>query len=116
MPEYDYMHILLLIIPLKIQHHYNIPTITHNGSFKVEIQRGMCGLPKPGILVSTQLQQNSHNTTTTKRHIHILFQHDTRDISFTPVVNDFGIKYTKRANFDHLIKKSERNTQQPSTS
>ena len=32
-----------------------------------------------------------------------LFLHKTRDISFTLVVDDFGIKYTKQADVDHLV-------------
>ena len=33
-----------------------------------------------------------------------LFKHDTRDISFTLVVNDFGIKYNGKEHADHLIR------------
>ena len=32
------------------------------------------------------------------------FKHHTRDITFTLVVDNFGIKYTKQADVDHLIK------------
>ena len=32
-----------------------------------------------------------------------LFKHTTRDISFTLVVDDFGIKWTKKEDLNHLI-------------
>ena len=32
-----------------------------------------------------------------------LFKHETRDISFTLVVDDLGIKHTDKADVDHLI-------------
>ena len=32
-----------------------------------------------------------------------LFKHDTRDISFTLVVDNFGIEWTNEADLDHLI-------------
>ena len=33
-----------------------------------------------------------------------LWKHKTRDIQFVLVVDDFGIKYTKKDDLDHLIK------------
>ena len=33
-----------------------------------------------------------------------LFKHKTRDITFTLVVNDFGIKYVRNEDIQHLIK------------
>jgi hypothetical protein len=32
-----------------------------------------------------------------------LWQHTTRDIAFTLVVDDFGVKYTKHADAEHLM-------------
>ena len=40
-----------------------------------------------------------HESTFTKG----LFKHDSRDISFTLVVDDFGIKWTKEEDLHHLI-------------
>jgi hypothetical protein len=36
-------------------------------------------------------------------HFNSLFLHKTRDLSFTLVVDDFGIKYTNKDDVDHLI-------------
>ena len=36
-----------------------------------------------------------------------LFKHETRDISFTLVVDDLGIKYTDKADVNHLISNLE---------
>ena len=36
-----------------------------------------------------------------------LWSHDTRDITFTLVVDDFGVKYVGEENFDHLVQALE---------
>ena len=48
---------------------------------------------------STKLKTEGYSKTTTEG----LFKHATRDIAFTLVVDDFAIKYTNKADADHLI-------------
>jgi hypothetical protein len=54
----------------------------------------MYGLPQASILANELLQQrlaqDGYRPTT---HIHGLWAHDTRPITLSLVVNDFGIKY-----------------------
>ena len=104
MMEYEYMHIPLAIIPAKIQHHYNTDAIAYNGFVMFEIRWAMYSLPRYGILTNAQLQQQLaqygyHQT----QHMHGLYRHETRDISFNLVRDNFGIKYIDRANLNHLL-------------
>ena len=64
----------------------------------------MYGLPEVEILFNNRLQKHlrehgyvviSHNPG--------LFRHVTRPVSFTLVVDDFGIKYVNKCDWDHLL-------------
>ena len=62
------------------------------------------GLPQTGIIANKQLQFHlqTHGYYQVK-HTHGLFRHHTRTITFTLVVDDFGIKYTCEADLEHLL-------------
>jgi hypothetical protein len=64
----------------------------------------MYGLPQAGILANELLQRNlakdGYRPTT---HNHGLWTHDTRPISFSLVVDDFGVKYVGREHAEHLM-------------
>jgi hypothetical protein len=64
----------------------------------------MYGLPQVGILANELLQCNlakdGYRPTT---HTHGLWTHDTRPISFSLVVDDFGVKYVGREHAEHLM-------------
>jgi hypothetical protein len=62
------------------------------------------GLPQAGIVANELLQHNlakdDYRPTT---HTHGLWTHDTRPISFSLVVDDFGVKYVGREHAEHLM-------------
>jgi hypothetical protein len=64
----------------------------------------MYGLPQAGILANELLQRNlakdGYRPTT---HTHGLWTHDTYPISFSLVVDDFGVKYVGREHAEHLM-------------
>jgi hypothetical protein len=70
----------------------------------IEIQRGMYGLPQAGILTNRLLQpylaKDGYRPT---HHTHGRWTHDTRPISFSLVVDDFGVKYVGREHAEHLM-------------
>jgi hypothetical protein len=71
---------------------------------KVEIQKGMYGLPQAGILSNELLQRNLANDGyRPTQHTHGLWTHDTRPISFSLVVDDFRVKYVGREHAEHLM-------------
>jgi hypothetical protein len=70
----------------------------------VEISKGIYGLPQAGILAFNQLKTHlaTHDYAPCT-HTPGLWTHSTRDIMFSLVVDDFGIKYTNRDNAIHLL-------------
>ena len=78
--------------------------VTPNGYVYVEIQKGMYGLPQAGILAQQLLEQrlNAHGYSQS-RAVPGLWTHETRPISFTLVVDDFGVKYVGKEHALHLI-------------
>ena len=70
----------------------------------MEIIRGMYVLPQARVLAIKLLKECLRNHGYYEvPHIPGLFQHVTRQIWFTLVVDDFGIKYVGKENIDHLL-------------
>jgi hypothetical protein len=64
----------------------------------------MYGLPQAGILANKLLQRNlSQDGYRPTTHTHGLWTHDTRPISFSLVVDEFGVKYIGREHAEHLM-------------
>jgi hypothetical protein len=104
MSRYEYMRIPIDMLPDTIIDQYNLRPLFHNGFVYVEIRRGMYGLPQAGRLANDQLIAflAPHGY----RPVPLtpgLWRHDTKDITFSLVVDDFGVRYTSRADADHLI-------------
>ena len=102
--RYEYVRISLKVIPQRIIDLHNLMDIAVNGFVYAEVRRGMCGLPQAGILANKQLQRKlePHGY----RPVPItpgLWTHDTRDIKFALVVDDFGVKHTQRPDAEHLM-------------
>ena len=75
-----------------------------NGYVYMEIHRGMHGLPQSGILSNKLLKERLHTYGYQELpHTPGLFNHDTRPVWFSLVVDDFGIKYIGKQNALHLI-------------
>jgi hypothetical protein len=83
---------------------YYLQELSQDGKLYIKIQKGMYGLPHAGILANELLQRNlvkdGYRPT---QHTHGLWTHDTRPISFSLIVDDFGIKYVGREHFEHLM-------------
>jgi hypothetical protein len=69
-----------------------------------EIQKGMYGLPQASIIAQQLLEerlwkQGYCQSQTTPG----LWKHDTRPISFSLVFDNFGVKYVREENAQHLL-------------
>jgi hypothetical protein len=104
MTRKEYMCIAITSFPQAIIHQYHLLDLVHNFFFLVEISRGMYGLTQAGILAHEQLVKHlaTHGYAPCS-HTPGLWTHATRDIHFCLVVVDFDIKYTKRADTNHLL-------------
>jgi hypothetical protein len=98
------MVINLALLPQETIDKYDLNELAQDGKVYIEIQKGMYGLPHAGILANKLLQHNLakdgyHPT----NHRHGLWTHNTRPISFSLVVDDFGVKYVGREHAEHLM-------------
>ncbi|KAI2506705.1 Reverse transcriptase (RNA-dependent DNA polymerase) [Fragilaria crotonensis] len=112
MARYEYMRIPIGLIPDVIIALYNLLPLVTNGHVFVEIRRGMYGLPQAGRLANDQLikfmaPHGYHPVALTPG----LWKPSSRDILFSLVVDDFGVRYTSQADADHLITTLERHYQ-----
>jgi hypothetical protein len=100
----EYIQLALTIIPQEIIDKYKLMEKERNGKVYIRIDKGMYGLPQEGRLANTLLvtwlTPHGYRPCT---HTHGLWQHDTKPITFTLVVDDFGIKYIGKENADHLL-------------
>ncbi|KAI2513563.1 Reverse transcriptase (RNA-dependent DNA polymerase) [Fragilaria crotonensis] len=104
MTEYEYMRIPISMIPPAIMEHYQLTPLIHNGHVYVEIRKGMYGLPQAGILANDRLADflKPHGYSPAPLTPG-LWRHASRPIAFTLVVDDFGVKYTRREDAEHLM-------------
>lgn len=105
MERYEYMKLPLTIFPDEICHQYQLTTLVHtDGYVYMEIRKGMYGLPQAGILANQKLTkhlaQYGYEPTP---HTPGLWRHQYRPITFSLVVDDFGIKYINVCDAEHLL-------------
>jgi hypothetical protein len=98
------MVINLSSLPQETIDKYDLIELTQDRKVYIEIQKCMYGLPQSGILANELLQRNlAKDGYRPTQHAHGLWTHDTRPISFSLVVDDFGVKYVGREHAEHLM-------------
>eukprot|EP00957_Ditylum_brightwellii_P204840 15341053-Ditylum_brightwellii.AAC.1 len=103
MGKYEYMRFPLELILEEIKQQYNIQVITHNDHVYVKVCKGMYGLPQAGCIAHDKLVQHlQQHGYAPRKFTPGLWQHEHRDITFCLVVNDVGVKYTKKEDAKHL--------------
>ena len=92
-------------MPKDVIAHYKLEEIaTPDGYIYCEIQKGMYGLPQAGIIAQQLLEERLEKDGYRQSKITPgLWTHDTRPISFSLVVDDFGVKYVGEENAQHLL-------------
>ena len=104
MDRYEYMRVPIWMLPAAIIEQNKLEPLFTNGFVYVEIHRGMYGLPQAGRLANdqlvTKLAQHGYEPCPLT---HGLWRHTTRNTIFSLVVDDFGVRYSTRADAEHLI-------------
>jgi len=96
MKRYKYFRMKLDLFPQDTIDKYNLASkVDQNGNVHCEVQRGMYGLPQAGIIAQELLEERLQKAGYTQ---------EWQPISFTLVVDDFGIKYIGKEHVKHLIK------------
>ena len=102
--RFEYMKMPIAHFPDWIVKQYDLTMHVLNGFIYLEMRGVVWGLPQAGILVNKLLRKrllpHGYNKCSNTPG---LWKHKTRPISFTLVVDDFGIKYVGKEHFDHLI-------------
>jgi hypothetical protein len=102
--RFEYMVINLSSLPQETIDKYNLMELAQGGKVYIKIQKGMHGLPQAGILANELLQRNlAKDGYRPIQHTHGLWKHDNRPVSFSLLVDDFGVKYVGRENAEHLM-------------
>ena len=106
----EYIRMSLKDIPEEIIKEYKLRSkATDNGSIFIEVSKGMYGLPQSGRLANKLLEKrlNKHGYYQSKL-VPGLWKHETRRVQFTLVVDDFGVKYERKEDAEHLMKTLKR--------
>ena len=105
LPEAEYVRFRYDLIPPRIIRQYQLDLLVVDGFVYARINKAWYGLKQGGKIAHDDLVEHL------KKHGYVrsgttdgLFKHITRDISFTLVVDDFGIKYLRDEDVDHLLK------------
>lgn len=103
--RYEYMRINITDVPQEVIDEYKLYENNYviSGCVYVEIRRALFGLKQSGALANKQLSKVlGKEGYFHSEHTSGLWLHKTRDISFTLVVDDFGVKYTNKEDVLHL--------------
>ena len=105
MARYEYMQLRMADMPEDVIKHYIIRDIATPDGYKYcKIHKGMYGLPQAGIIAQQLLEEclEKHGYRQSKVTSG-LGNHGRRPISFTLVVDNFGVKYVGEENAQHLV-------------
>ena len=105
MKRYEYFRMKIELFPQDIIDQYDLTNkVDHNGNVHCEVRRGMYGLPQAGIIAQELLEERLKAAGYSQSKITPgYWKHEWRPISFTLVVDDFGVKYIGKEHVMHLI-------------
>ena len=106
MVDFEYMKLPLSMFPQEIIKQYNLKDrVAADGYLYMEIRKVIPSIKQSGRLSSDRLTKNlASNGYTLVPHTPSLWRHHTSDLVFSLVVDDFGIKYTRKEDANHLLK------------
>jgi hypothetical protein len=102
--DYEYIFIELRLIPEDFVQQYNLDKIAVNGKILAEVRGGMYGLKQAGKIAHDDLKQ--HLKPYGYQPVQFtpgLWKHNTSGLTFTLIVDDFGVKFNNFQQANHLI-------------
>jgi hypothetical protein len=101
---FEYMKIPLALFPVWTIEQYNLQNLALDGWVYIEMWHAVWGLPQAGTLANKRLCHKLapfgyHKSANTPG----LWRHEFRPLTFTLVVDNFGVKFVNKADVDHLI-------------
>jgi hypothetical protein len=104
MDRFEYFRMKLELFPQDIIDEYGLrDKVDTDGNVFCEVRRGMYGLPQAGIIAQDLLTKRLHQAGYRQSKVTPgYWRHEWRPISFTLVVDDFGVKYINKTDVEHL--------------
>ena len=100
----EFVKFKISMIPETIIQHYGLRKLVHKGYVCARIKKAWYGLKQSGKIAHddlvTQLSKHGYHKS---KYTEGLFTHETRQIAFTLLVDDFAIKYVDKSDVDHLL-------------
>ena len=102
-------------IPIKwifkeIIQQYNLQKLVHNCFVYIDVQKAMYGLPQAGQVAYKNLKKHLNSNGYHKiQRTEGYWRHETKNISFPLIVDDFGIKCIRKENGEHLLNTLKKN-------
>ena len=104
MARYEYTKLALACIPNEIVDQYNLRSLSSDGWVYLEIRKCMPGLKQAGRIANDQLKAHlAHVGSAPVPRTPALWKHTAKPITFSLVIDDFGVKYIGKENADHHI-------------
>ena len=109
LPEAEYVRFRLDLIPRAIIEHYKLGDLATNGFVYARVNKAWYGLKQAGKIAHDDLVKRMAEAGYRKHDlVEGYFRHETRDIDFTLVVDDFLIRYSNDADLAHLTQAIEK--------
>ncbi len=104
MEQYKYFHMKLDLFPKDVINEYDLCNkVDANENVHCKVQRGMYGHPQAGIIAKELVEAHLLKAGYTQSKITPgYWKHTWQPISFTLVVDDFGVKYSSKEHVHHL--------------
>ena len=104
MSKHELYNIEIIFIPQDVIDKYNLLENQIDGFLYVRLESGMCGLVQDAIIAHTDLKKHLHPFGYEPAPITPgLWRHSKNKTTFTLVVDEFGIKYKRKEDTQHLI-------------
>ena len=111
MDRKEYMRIPIKLIPQEFMDWYKLQDKIHNGHIYCKICRGIYGLPQVGKLSNDLLRKRLATCGYFEcTHTPGLWRHIWRPVTFTLVVDDFGVKLIGIEQLKHIIASLKKST------
>jgi hypothetical protein len=105
LPEAEYVRFKIDLIPAAIATAYGLhEMVGKDGYVYARVNKAWYGLKQAGKIAHDDLVEHLTTAGYHKTLVEGYFRHETRDIDFTLVVDDFLIKYTQDEDLEHLRK------------
>jgi hypothetical protein len=102
--RFEYMVISLSSLPQETIEKYDLLELSQDGKVYIEIQKGMYGFPQAGLFAKELLHRNlAKDGYRSMQRTHGLWTHDTHPLSFSLVVDAFGVIYVGREHAERLM-------------